>query len=130
MFMHILTDHQFQSIQQSIAALQSALAGAQTVQLDLTTTKTKAESQPKTHKSKPKAKTKGKRGRGVAALNETKVIEIKRQLASGTKSASQIARDFGVHLTTINCIKWNKTWKHVEIPADDAVVSAAEVAAV
>ena len=46
-------------------------------------------------------------------LFRSKVLEIKRQLAAGGKSVAKIARDFGVHSTTINCIKWNKTWKHV-----------------
>ena len=65
---------------------------------------------------------KGKRGHAV--LTEGKVIEIKRQLAAGGKSVAAIAREFGVHITTINCIKWNKTWKHVQIQQPTPVVVA------
>jgi hypothetical protein len=51
----------------------------------------------------------------VAVLTEAKVLEIKRALASGTQTATKIAAAFGVHVTTINCIKWGKTWKHVQL---------------
>ena len=68
-----------------------------------------AKSQVKTRKSSRKGK------RGVAVLTEAKVLEIRRALAMGTKSSAKIAAEFGVHVTTINCIKWNKTWKHVQL---------------
>ena len=68
-----------------------------------------AKSQVKTRKSSRKGK------RGVAVLTEAKVLEIKRALASGTQTATKIAAAFGVHVTTINCIKWGKTWKHVQL---------------
>ena len=74
-----------------------------------------AKSQVKTRKSSRKGK------RGVAVLNEGKVIEIKRQLAAGDKSVAKIAHEFGVHVTTINCIKWNKTWKHVQLQQEQAL---------
>ena len=67
------------------------------------------KSQVKTRKSSRKGK------RGVAVLTEAKVLEIKRALASGTQTATKIAAAFGVHVTTINCIKWGKTWKHVQL---------------
>jgi transposase-like protein len=51
----------------------------------------------------------------VSVLNDAKVMEIKRQLAAGNKSVAKIAREYGVHITTINCIKWGKTWKHVQL---------------
>jgi transposase-like protein len=57
-------------------------------------------------------------------LTEPKVLEIKRQLADGGKSVAKIAREFGVHVTTINCIKWNKTWKHVTLQQPAPVVVA------
>ena len=126
MHMHILSDHQFNTLTKSMEALQAALAGAQSVQLDLTAP-AKEKSQAKTPKSKPKAKAKGARGRGKPALTAEKVLQIRQRLADGGTSASQIARDFDVHLTTINCIKWNKTWKHVQL--DDAgIAEAAETA--
>ncbi len=68
-----------------------------------------AKSQVKTRKSSRKGK------RGVAVLTEAKVLEIKRALAARTQSVAKIAAEFGVHATTINCIKWGKTWKHVEL---------------
>jgi transposase-like protein len=58
----------------------------------------------------------------VAVLTEAKVLEIKRQLAAGGKSIAKIARDFGVHITTINCIKSGKTWKHVALQQPAPVV--------
>jgi transposase-like protein len=51
-------------------------------------------------------------------LTEKKVLEIKRQLQDGGKSVAKIAREFGVHSTTINCTKWGKTWKHVTLQQD------------
>jgi hypothetical protein len=67
------------------------------------------KSQVKTRKSSRKGK------RGVAVLTEAKVLEIKRALAARTQSVAKIAAEFGVHVTTINCIKWGKTWKHVQL---------------
>jgi transcriptional regulator with PAS, ATPase and Fis domain len=75
----------------------------------LVRTKSKPKSQVKTRKSNRKAR---------AALTEKKVLEIKRQLQDGGKSVAKIAREFGVHSTTINCIKWGKTWKHVTLQQD------------
>ena len=103
--------------QQEIAAI---LQSAQHVDLDTSSTKQAVvmpagelqrttKSQIKTRKSSRKGK------RGVSVLNEAKVLEIKKALAAGTKSAVKIAADFGVHVTTINCIKWSKTWKHVQL---------------
>ena len=66
--------------------------------------------------AKPKATTRTRRGRRNI-LNETKVVTIKSRLEAG-ESAAKIAKDFGVHLTTINCIKWGKTWKHVTLQQD------------
>jgi hypothetical protein len=78
----------------------------------------KVKSQSKTRKSSRKGQ------RGVAVLTEPKVLEIKRQLAAGGKTVGAIAREFGVHMTTINCIKWGKTWKHVQIQQPVPVVVA------
>ena len=55
-----------------------------------------------------------KRGRGVSALNANKVLEIKRQLQQGDKTVARIARDFGVHYSTVHHIKAGKTWKSVQ----------------
>lgn len=133
MNMHILSDHQYQQIAKALEAAHAALEQCQHVELDLSKPKQtvpvpagelkrSSESQVKTHKSK--AKRKGRRG--VQVLTEGKVLEIKRQLAAGGKSVASIARDFGVHVTTINCIKWGKTWKNVQLQQPVSVAEDAE----
>ena len=124
MNMHILSDQQFQQITTALEQAFVAINAAQHVEIDLNKpqqtiplptgekivrTKSKPESQVKTRKSNRKAR---------ATLTEKKVLEIKRQLQAGGKSVAKIAREFGVHVTTINCIKWGKTWKHVVLQQD------------
>jgi hypothetical protein len=131
MNMYILSEAQFDQINKALDAARFALETCQHVSLDLTNPKqtiplpagekivrTQAKSQTKTRKSSRKGK------RGVAVLNEGQVLEIKRQIASGGKSVAKIARDFGVHVTTINCIKSGKTWKHVALQQPTPVVVA------
>jgi hypothetical protein len=132
MNMYILSEAQFDQI---IKALDDARFALDTciVKLDLTDPKqtialpaTKPavrttavrQSQSKTRKSSRKGK------RGVAVLTEPKVLEIKRQLAAGGKTVAKIAADFGVHITTINCIKTGKTWKHIQLQQESAEVKA------
>jgi len=127
MSMYVLSETQFDQISQALEAARFALDASQHVQLDLTKPKQtiplpageklvrtsdvrKSQSQAKTRKSSGK--------RGVSVLNDAKVMEIKRQLAAGNKSVAKIAREYGVHITTINCIKWQKTWKHVQLPEE------------
>ena len=90
------------------------IGGAQTVTWDQpTVTKSvlapadtaPVKSQPKTRKSKRHAR---------ASLTATKVMEIKRRLAAGERAAI-ICRDYKVHVTTINAIKYGKTWAHVQL---------------
>ena len=133
MNMYILSEAQFDQINKALDAARFALDTCQHVSLDLTSPKQtitlpatkkiasvdKDKSQTKTRKSSRKGK------RGVSVLNDAKVLEIKRQLAAGGKSVGKIAKEFGVHPTTINCIKWQKTWKHVQLP--EQTVSAAQV---
>jgi transcriptional regulator with PAS, ATPase and Fis domain len=111
MNMHILSDSQHQELAHALAKVQTILESCTSVVLDsklaTPTAKVVAKSQTKTRKSSGK--------RGVSVLNDAKVMEIKRQLAAGNKSVSKIAKEFGVHITTINCIKWGKTWKHVQL---------------
>jgi hypothetical protein len=134
MNMYILSEAQFDQIIKALDDARFALDTCQHVQVDLTNPKqtvalpaTKAvrttgvqkpQSQSKTRKSSRKGK------RGVAVLTEVKVLEIKRQLAAGGKSVAKIAREFGVHTTTINCIKWGKTWKNVQLQQATPVVVA------
>lgn len=129
MNMYILSEAQFDQIIKALDDARFALDTCQHVELDLTNPKqtialpptekavrTTAvrQSQTKTRKSSRKGK------RGVSVLNEAKVLEIKRQLAAGGKSVAKIAKEFGVHSTTVNCIKWNKTWKHVVLQQEAA----------
>jgi homoserine kinase len=90
------------------------IGGAQTVTWDQpTVTKSvlapadtaPVKSQPKTRKSKRHAR---------ALLTERKVLDIKRRLAAGERAAL-ICRDYKVHVTTINAIKYGKTWAHVQL---------------
>ena len=135
MSMYVLSESQFDQITKALEAARFALETSQHVQLDLTKPKQtiplpageklvrtadvqKVKSQSKTRKSSRKGK------RGVAVLTEPTVLEIKRQLAAGGKTVGAIAREFGVHMTTINCIKWGKTWKHVQIQQPVPVVVA------
>jgi hypothetical protein len=113
MEMHILSDSQHLELTHALKKIQSILDSSTSVVLDAP-----AAAQPKTvtrRAAKPKARKAKGSGRGVSVLNEAKVLDIKRQLAIGGKSAAKIAKDFGVHITTINCIKWGKTWKHVQL---------------
>lgn len=124
MNMHILSDQQFQQITTALEQAFVVINAAQHVEIDLNKpkqtiplpageelvrTKSVRQSQPKTRVSRRKAR---------ASLTEKKVLEIKRQLQAGGKSVAKIAREFGVHSTTINCIKWGKTWKHVTLQQD------------
>ena len=133
MNMYILSEAQFDQIIKALDDARFALDTCQHVELDLTSPKqtvaitptegvvrTKAvrQSQSKTRKSSRKGQ------RGVAVLTEPKVLEIKRQLAAGGKSVGKIAKEFGVHPTTVNCIKWGKTWKHVQLQQETAEVAA------
>jgi len=135
MNMYILSEAQFDQIIKALDDARFALDTCQHVELDLTSPKQtmalpatkgvvitnsdKPKSQGKTRKSSRK----GRRGHSV--LTEAKVLEIKRQLAAGGKSVAKIAKEFGVHSTTVNCIKWQKTWKHVQLP--EQTVSTAQV---
>jgi hypothetical protein len=112
MNMHILSDSQHLELTHALKKIQSILDSSTSVVLDSaapTITKPAGKSQVKTPKSSHKGR------RGVSVLTDAKVLDIKRQLATGGKSAAKIAREYGVHITTINCIKWGKTWKHVQL---------------
>ena len=114
--MHILSDVQFQQISDALAAAQTLLQTSQRIELDLTTSKEKAVRTTAVQKSHAKTRGSSRKGkRGVSVLDEGKVLEIKRQLQAGGKSVAKIAKEFGVHVTTVNCIKWGKTWKHVQL---------------
>jgi hypothetical protein len=92
------------------------LLGAQTVNLEI---EQPARQKPVQVSDTPKPKSQSKtrkssrKGKGRAVLNEAKVAEIKRLLASG-KTANAVAREYKVHFSTINCIKWGRTWKNIQ----------------
>lgn len=121
MEMHILSDSQHLELLHALKKAQSILDGCTTVVLDGKPAPSIIKDVAKTPSTARKPKAKGKRG--VSVLTESKVLEIKRQLAAGGKSAAKIAKEFGVHITTINCIKWGKTWKHVQLQQETAAVA-------
>lgn len=53
----------------------------------------------------------------ASKLTEEQVIEIRRLLAEGSASQSEIGRRYGVTHSTINEIALRVTWKHVDGPA-------------
>ncbi len=112
--MIILTDSQVVELNNRIGQIQRLLESAQVI-------KAGGAAQPKSiteADEKPSViaqRRKGKRKRG--ALNEQKVAEIKSRLAAGGESAQKIANDYGVHVTTVNLIKYGKTWKNVQASA-------------
>jgi DNA invertase Pin-like site-specific DNA recombinase len=112
--MIILTDSQLIELNNRIGQIQRLIETAQVI-------KAGGAAQPKAVTDaaekpsivgKPR-KVKRKRG----ALNEQKVAEIKSRLAAGGESAQKIANDYGVHVTTVNLIKYGKTWKNVQASA-------------
>lgn len=112
--MIILTDSQVIELNNRIGQIQRLLESAQVIKAgNAAQPKAVTEhDQPATITSKRR---KAKRKRG--ALDAAKVIEIKRRLATGNESAQKIANDYGVHVTTVNLIKYGKTWKNVQLPA-------------
>jgi antirestriction protein ArdC len=93
---------------------------AQTVTLELeqkTPETVKTVKQPQSQ-----TKTRVSRRKKREMLREADVREIKRILIAKELSAVKLAKRYGVHPTTINCIKYGKTWKHVE-PAVSNVVT-------
>ncbi len=114
----ILSDS-IKTITEHLGEIHSVLETSQTVNFDSTSPAVKAPKAPAQAKSQSKTR-ESRRGRGRRALSTKQVLEIKRRLAAG-EGATAISRDFKVHLTTINCIKWGKTWKHVALQQPAAV---------
>ena len=112
--MIILTDAQVVELNNSIGQIQRLIENAQVIKTSPAQPKTVTEPATTT----PKTITKGRKARhGRTLLTADQVIEIKRQIAAGDKSSAQIARDFKIHITTLNLIKRGKTWKDVQVPA-------------
>jgi len=93
---------------------------AQTVTLELEQKTPETVKTVKQPQSQPKTRVSRRKKREM--LCEADVREIKRILIAKELSAVKLAKRYGVHPTTINCIKYGKTWKHVE-PAVSNVVT-------
>jgi len=105
--MIILTDSQIVELNNRIGQIQRLIESAQVI---------KAGSTPQpagVATAKPKST---KRRARRTLLNEAKVVEIKQRLAS-KEPATKIARSFGVHVSTVNNIKYGKNWAHIKAPA-------------
>ena len=111
--MIILTDSQLVELNNRIGQIQRLIENAQVIKAGAAQPKAVTDSaETPSIVGKPR---KAKRKRG--ALNEQKVAEIKTRLAAGGESAQKIANDYGVHVTTVNLIKYGKTWKNVQASA-------------
>ena len=108
----ILSDTQVRTLSDSIKTIQGILESSQTVNFDGPTATVKAPAPTKKRESQ--SETHVSRRRKYRALDMAQVIQIKTRLAAG-EGATAISRDYKVHLTTINAIKWGKTWKHVTL---------------
>jgi len=104
----ILSDS-IKTIAEHLDKIHSVLETSQTVNLEINSPAVKAPKAPIQAKSQSKTR-ESRRGRGRRALSTKQVLEIKRRYG-----ATAISRDYKVHLTTINCIKTGKTWKHVSL---------------
>jgi len=105
--MIILTDSQIVELNNRIGQIQRLIESAQVI---------KAGSVPQpaaVTTAKPKST---KRRARRTLLNEAKVVEIKQRLAS-KEPATKIAKAFGVHVSTVNNIKYGKNWAHIKLPA-------------
>lgn len=112
--MIILTDAQVVELNNRIGQIQRLIENAQVIKT--TPAQPKTVTEPAT--SAPKTIVKSRKARHARTLlTVDQVIEIKRQLAAGDKTSAQIARDFKIHITTLNLIKRGKTWKDVQVPA-------------
>jgi len=112
--MIILTDSQVVELNNRIGQIQRLLESAQVIRAG-GAAQPKAITEPDETPSIVGKRRKAKRKRG--ALNAEKVAEIKTRLARGDESAQRIANDYGVHVTTVNLIKYGKTWKNVQASA-------------
>jgi hypothetical protein len=107
------------TIEEQLGELRSVLETSQTVNFEVATEPVVSPAPRKQRESQVKTRA-SRRKRGYKALNAGQVLEIKRRLAAG-EGASPLSREFKVHLSTVNAIKWGKTWKHVSLQQAEAV---------
>jgi hypothetical protein len=117
----LLSDRDTHQLASYVTEIESALenivliiGGAQTVHLDQPTATKSVLASVENAPVKSQTKTRKSKRHARASLTATKVMEIKRRLAAGDK-AGAICRDYKVHVTTINAIKYGKTWNHVQL---------------
>ena len=112
------------SITNQLGALQGVLDASQTVAFETPAAAVAAPPAPKPPKKQRAARVTRKAWRKQReALNTMQVIQIKKRLAGG-EGATAISRDYKVHLTTINAIKYGKTWKHVTLQQPESCAVA------
>lgn len=110
--MIILTDSQVVELNNRIGQIQRLIENAQIIKAGGSPQPAAiTEATPKTVKATVT------RRRRRASLNEAKVVEIKQRLAAGNESAAKIAKSFGVHVSTVNNIKYGKNWAHIKVAA-------------
>ena len=113
--MIILTDSQIVELNNRIGQIQRLIENAQVIKAGGAPQPTAVtEAKPKAARSIVTNRRRGRR----ASLNEAKVVEIKQRLAAGNESAARIAQSFGVHVSTVNNIKYGKNWAHIKLPVN------------
>jgi hypothetical protein len=113
--MIILTDAQLVELGNRISQIQRIIDSAQVIKATAAQPKTVTETVSAAPKPLVSKRRKGRTRRVMLSVEQ--VVDIKRRLATGEESTAQIARDYGVHFTTVNLIKHGKTWKEVQAPA-------------
>jgi DNA-binding NarL/FixJ family response regulator len=99
----------------TVENLTRILGGAQTVAFDVEqpTSIKPAKVVAPVQESQPKTRVYKARKAGKTSLSARQVAEIKRLLRDGT-SATDIARRYKVHYTTVYAIKSGRSWKNIQ----------------
>lgn len=112
------------SITDQLGAIQGVLDASQTVAFETPTATVAAPPPPKPpRKYQSQGGSRKTHRKQRETLDTAQVLQIKRRLAAG-EGATAISRDYKVHLTTINAIKYGKTWKHVTLQQPESCVIA------
>tara|TARA_R110000868_G_scaffold160562_3_gene390279 strand:- start:104 stop:496 length:393 start_codon:yes stop_codon:yes gene_type:complete len=112
------------SITDQLGAIQGVLDTSQTVAFETPTATVAAPPPPKPPKKhRATGATRKVWRKQREALNTVQVLQIKKRLAGG-EGATAISRDYKVHLTTINAIKYGRTWKHVTLQQPESCAVA------
>lgn len=57
----------------------------------------------------------------LCKINEEKVTSLYREILSGEKSLNQIAKDYGIHPSSVSAIKTKRNWKHLTDKIDGEI---------